>query len=228
MDLHQEALTQGVKRKDSCKLFWGLYPYSLKIAVPDCLNEDRLEALHGFWKKANKVGWTKVQPPLRAIRAQHKERLQEYLNEIIRANSEHFNDDHYYLANEGSPFVTFYVKTKEAAAGLIRGNPGLFLEYHAPPCADAEETMREMLGKKVEVRRKLYHGEYDHRILFKWQTNFEDLDARVTNICFEDSLYVEGRINRLLYVKGDDDFFLAKLALQDRIKSVTMCVLVED
>jgi hypothetical protein len=225
MSLHEVAQADGLVRTDTCKLFWGIYPYSLKMPIPEDFLEERREAISTFWEKCKGQRWSDVQPGMKEIHGAYRKQLQEVIDTVIDKNIVALKaDDFYYQSSEKN--TTFYVKSAKVAAVLINNNPGVFHTYSAPRSDAVEAHLHEVAGKRIEVRETGWFGEYDHKVIFKWQHNYEALDARVEALKFEESLYSKG-CSRILYVLGDDDFFLAKLALSDRIESVTRCVTVE-
>lgn len=226
MSLHEIARTHGVQRTDTCKLFWGQYGYSLKMSIPEDFHEERREALGDFWDRHKKGRWKDYQPALRQIHATYRKQLQDHIDTIIDKNLVALEaDDFYYQSSDKN--TTFYLKSAKVVAVLLANNPGVFHTYSAPRSELVEAHLNDTAGKRVSVREKGWYGEFDHKIVFKWAADYKSLDERVAALRFADSIYSEGD-TRILYVTGDDDYFLAKLALSDCIDSVHRCVTVAE
>lgn len=226
MSIHNIAKAQGLTRTDTTKLFWGTYAFSLKTTIPEEFHEERRERLHQFWIKAKTEKWTKVRPTLGQIHGDYRQTLQDHIDKIVEDNLAILSVNAFYH-NSGDKNTIFYLKSKEAAEALLADNVGLFHTYSAPSSDAVHAHLLAVADEKVEVRERGWYGEFDHKIVFKWQAKYHDLDNRVEALQFEDSLYSKGE-NRILYVSGDDDFFLAKLALSERIDSVTRCVTADE
>lgn len=228
MSLHEIALTHGVKRSDTCKLFWGIFGYSIKMKIPYEFIDERREGVQKFWSKNQYMRWRDITPSMADINQVYRDKLNGFIDDIIDKNLTILSgnrDDFYYLASGAN--VTFYLKNPDSVATLIESNPGCFFAYTAPASEKVAHRLEELAGKKVEVRKTPFYGEFPYRIIFKWERSYAALDERVHALQFEDSLYSEGE-TRILYIKSEDDFFLAKLGLQDRIDQVTECLTVEE
>jgi hypothetical protein len=227
MSLHELALAQGVKRSDTCKLFWGIYSHCLKFRIPEDLLEERRENHHQFWKKVKKgAKWTSIRPSLRDINADFRRELQTMIDDVIDSSEDDLVDVEYYYQTSDAN-VTFYFKDAAPVAALITNNPGFFHAYTAPASDVVAQRLQEVAGKKVEIRKKPFYGEFPYRMTMKWARSYEELDARVSTLAFEDSVYSLGD-QRVLYVRTEDDFFLAKIALSDQIEKVTECLTVKE
>jgi hypothetical protein len=228
MSLHKIALTQGVKRTDTRKLFWGIYSHCIKFRIPEHLQEERREGHHAFWKKVRGgIKWAAVQPSLRKINTAYRDQVNHLIQNILDKNADAIPAPSEYYYQTSDTNVTFYFKEAAPVEGLLIANPGVFHTYSAPVNDIVADRLKVVADRKVEIRKKPYYGEFPYRITFKWERNYEDLDARVLALSFEDSVYSLGA-TRVLYVKSEDDFFLAKIGLDDRIDKVSECLTISD
>lgn len=233
MSLRETALNLGVKRQDTCKLFYGTYPYSLTTKVPLHLIEERQEATDKFWKSlqarrvAKVVGFAATQKSTSAIRTAFNEKVKDHIWDIAQANADILGEEWDYTYNAKT--ITFYVLREQTVEQLLKNNPSLFVRFNDPH----NEKSAAFLSRgdpKVLVRQCLFEGEFEYRIAFKPAPGFDydNLDERVNRLYFTKKSYSYGMKSRTLYLNGDDDLFLARMGLEEEIEKITKCVQVSE
>lgn len=239
MALREMALNLGVKCKDTCKLFFGVYPYSLVLPVPQELIDDKAEAISNYNKVAERrrqmVGeylkrgesspkLREIKPSLHQIKTAFARGVDDIIARLETANAHILPGDHYVTFNRSN--ITIYVKEEATALALLNANKGVFSAISEPHSEEVNRFLSQCSEKRIVVRQHRFEGEFEFRIDFKAEAdkNYEALDARVEKMLFAKKLYSRGAA-RKLYLNGEDDLILARMALDDRIETITKCVL---
>ncbi len=236
MSLRETALDLGVKRKDTCKLFYGIYPYSLTAKIPQRFVEEKQHRNDEFWqalrrrtaavKKRQPVGWVKAQHSLRSIRLAFNANVKKHISRLIERNAHILEGDDFYYTFSPTTY-TLYVKSAEIAERLLLNNKKTFSRLSDPyndKCAD----YLAKADPKVIVRQNLFEGNHEFRIEFKPNDQFGHLDERVEALRFCRRNYSYNSMSRTLYLTGDEDLFLARMGLEDQIERITKCVLTDN
>lgn len=239
MSLRNAALDHGVKCTDTCKLFFGVYPYSLVTAIPQALIDHKTEAKGEYFDecdrrraflapfirsgaKAPKL--PAISPSLSAINREYRDGVNDLIADIVDDNAEALSTGYQVAFNRTN--ITFYVRDEATATALIEDNPGLFLSVTAPHSTDAQRYLEACADRRIMVRENLFEGKFEYRIDFKRdpEERYDDLDIRVEKLIFHDKSYWLGA-TRKLYLNGEQDLILARLGLSQHIERITRCVL---
>jgi hypothetical protein len=230
MSLREVALNLGVKRKDTCKLFYGQYPYSVTMSIPQQLIDDKKNHMLEYWRnlqrrKADKpTSWTMAMRSISAIRKHFNQRVKAHVADFIAGNRDILKGN--YLQTHSPTSFTVYLLDAQTTQALIENNDDV-IRYTDP----YNDKCAEYLAKgdpKVLVRQNLFEGEHEFRITFKPSEDYASLDARVETLKFFKRSYNYGAKVRALCVSGEDDLFLARLGLEDQIEQITKCVLTTE
>lgn len=239
MMLRETALARGVKCKDTCKLFFGFYPYSLTTPVPKKLIKNKDAAIAHYNKIAeqrrnklkpyHKAGKTPprlpaIEPSIRKINLTYKRGVEEIITDLVETYEDILAPDEYYVAFNRAN-ITFYVRNEETAVALLKRS-NVFVSVTEPHSPEVEQFLTKHADKRVVVRESLFSDEFDYRVEFKWKPDqdYAELDARVERMIFQKKSYSYGTY-RKLYLYGDDDLILARLGLGEWIDNITKCVL---
>jgi hypothetical protein len=223
-DLRQLAKKSGIRCKDTTRLYWGTYGYCLKALINPKWIEQRHQEVCDFWDKSQVVGWNKAQPSIRQIQRKYKERVNEFVEDFIEKNGSIFEMDEFY-SQITQERISFYVKSAEIAARLVENNRRFFAEMWTPKDATVEARLGDYANTHMQVKNHLWYARYDYKVDFKQERCFDSLDERVGLLYLSESFYSISPYNRTLYLLGEDEYFLVKLALKDKIAKVSCCTL---
>lgn len=245
MSIDEVAASQGIRRKNTHNLFWGLYGYSLQYPIPQKWNEQRANRVMRFWATAKHVDakeMRRIKPRLDEIHDEHKTRVAQLIDDIIEANPQLEDGEFYYSSNDPvgakRSFITFYLKNESDAVKMLTNMPNQFTLVTRPPSKAMHDKMTEVAGKKVVVRengwfafdKKAPAGGFTYKVElgtdFYSEATQQDIVHRVKNISFVNSLFSEGK-SLYLYLNSEDDLFLAKLGLSQFIKQITECIITD-
>lgn len=221
--LRQLAKNSGIEVKDTVRLYWGLYGYCLKLLIPEQWTEERHQETCEFWEKTKHKVWNECKPSIAQIQKKHKDRVNVSIDAFVDANGEAFGLDEYYVQITRHR-VSYYLKSAQAAEILLRDNPGLFESVMAPASVEVEDRLGGFADTHMQVRKMLWYGQFDYKIDFKKERCFDALDDRVNLLFLTSSFYSVSPYSRTLYLAGEDEYFLVKLALWEKIGKVTACI----
>lgn len=171
--------------------------------------------------------WKDCKPSPNQINKQFKDRVNAAIDDFIEKNDVAFAMDDFYT-QVGKERVSFYFKSAHVVWLLLRNNPDFFDQMTMPSNAEVEVRLNDYADTHMQVRQRLWFNEYDYKIDFKAEANYDDLDARMENLYLSKWFYSVGPYSRALYLLGEDEYFLVKLALKDKIAKVTCCVAHEE
>lgn len=200
-----------------------MYGYCLKTCIPDEWIEERLDAVCDFWRKTKVMEWKDCKPSPHQINKQFKDRVNKAIDDFIEKNDTVFAMDDFYT-QVTKERVSFYFKSAHVVWLLLNNNPDFFDQMWLPASAEVEDRLNHYADTHMQVRERLWFNQYDYKIDFKDAANYDDLDARVENLYLSQHLYSVMPYGRVLYLYGEDEYFLVKLALKDKIARVTTCI----
>jgi hypothetical protein len=223
-NLRALADAQGIVCNDTVRLYWGLYGYCLKTQIPEQWVLDRKDEIANFWSKTTYMEWKDVRPTVPQIQRKYKDRINALIDDFVERNDAAFGAEEYY-SQVTAKRVSFYFKSAKTVWLLLNNNPDFFDLMWTPADALVEENLGKLADTHMQVRKELWYHSFDYMIDFKNERCFDELDDRVKTLFLSNSFYSVSPRSRSLYLAGEDEYFLVKLALWDKIGKVTACVL---
>lgn len=228
--MHALAKSQGIKRKDTNKLFYNAFPFSLRLPYPvDYHATFRTREREAFLRYNNHPkGYTSYVSERRALHRTYRDNVDDFVEGVIEVCSPALDIANYEFT-AATKALTFYLLQEEQVIGLMQGPHGNeFDEYACPHSLVAGQQLDAFKDRSALIRRMPFLGEFTYKVDFRPKMDFEELDEAVEKLFFaESSHYNYGASTRSVYLKDKSDLFIVKIALAEEIQKITECIVVE-
>lgn len=226
-------IKSSLKRKDTTKLFFSKFPYSIKAKLPSsitCIENELYQQWTSYANQSNHISDMEKYSTFGAFKRysikQTKKRIRKFSDDIIQDNSKLFHENYETAYTKKS--LIYYLTDETQLKGLINGpSSNLFSEFSCPSSDNAKSLLISNIGTNNVVRKSPFYNKYHYKITFT-RRNSSQIDKTIENLCFGDDHYFS--INdreRILYLSDKRDIVIIKLVLPQAIDVISECIISE-